>query len=106
MTEEPEYIEPNRPYEPETPLAHPDILCGIDIETTGLDLLKDEITEIAWVIKTHGVQRPMIVKHFYCRTETNEVSAEITKLTHIKGRHLELLGTPVDEVLKELYRDL
>ena len=67
------------------------LLCGIDLETSGLDKGKDHITEIAWTIKRHGVERSLVDRRHYVQGAT-EIPEEVIKLTHIKPDHCRLLS--------------
>lgn len=62
------------------------ILCGIDVETTGLSFEDDEITEIGWVIKEHGAKRHLNLGSTYVGGSV-PLSENITQLTKIENRH-------------------
>lgn len=80
------------------------IICGFDIETTGLDFDKDYITEIGWMIKKWKDPKPLAVgsKLVYVPAE---ISKEITELTKITGWHLEA-APHLKSVLEEFVADL
>ncbi len=68
------------------------IICGFDIETTGLDHDKDSVTEIAWVICETGDPKPLEMQTMFIRPEdleALEISEENFAITHISKRHLE-----------------
>jgi len=84
------------------------MICGLDIETTGLDKEKDQITEIAWVIRDTEDPKPFVQKSFFVKPEDMD-GLEITEfnysLTKITKRHLAF-GDPLWLILSELLRDL
>ena len=59
-----------------------EIICILDVETTGFDIDNDEVTEIAWVIKRHGATRPLANFCAYV-PGTVEIPEEVQGLTHI-----------------------
>ncbi len=85
-------------------------LCGIDIETTGLDHANDHVTEIAWVIKEVGDPKPLVAKtHFVLPPENmwdspDYIKPNIEQLTKIKMKHV-MAGIPLDIVLHKLHMD-
>ncbi len=85
-------------------------VCGIDIETTGLDHVNDHVTEIAWVIKDVGDPKPLVARtEFILPPEGAFDSAEylkpsIQQLTKIQMRHL-LTGRKFAEVLRDMALD-
>lgn len=81
------------------------IVCGIDLETTGLDFDKDVITEIAWIIKKVGDKKPYFQKSHLIYTPDVEISDFITELTGITKSHL-LRGDDLSDVVNELYDDM
>lgn len=80
------------------------LVCGIDIETTGLDIKKDEITEIAWVIKPWRDPKPLVMRTEFCLV-AQDISPEITNLTGITSEHVGM-GKPLRAVLESLFDDL
>lgn len=82
------------------------ILCGLDIETTGVDLEKDHVTEIAWVVVDTASPKPLCAKTFFVSIpEGFELSEEIKGLTRITERHLAYGGS-LSSCLSELESDL
>ena len=81
------------------------ILCGVDIETSGLDKEVDHITEIGWSIKRHGIKRPLIDKRFYVRGATT-IPDKVKQLTEIYPHHCEVLGKDLGVIINELLLDI
>jgi DNA polymerase-3 subunit epsilon len=81
------------------------ILCGIDIETSGLEMETDHITEVAWSIKRHGEYRSWVDKRYYIKGAT-EIPDKVRKLTLIHPKHCEYLGRDMNEVASELLLDI
>jgi DNA polymerase-3 subunit epsilon len=82
------------------------IVCGIDLETSGLTKEKDEILEVAWIIKPILDPKPLLVKTYYVyHPGVLEVSEEIYELTKITRRHLDK-GRHLCDVVDELESDL
>lgn len=87
------------------------LICGLDIETTGFDPKTEHVTEVAWVIKDHEDEKPLVMKtHFVLPPEQLWNGAEyikptITQLTRIEMRHV-MAGLPLAAVLTELAKDL
>lgn len=77
------------------------IVLGIDIETTGLDFEKDEITEIAWVLKEIGVDKPLQVQSFMV-TGKKPIPENIVKLTGITDEMRETEGFELGLTLMNL----
>ncbi|MGA2141092.1 MAG: single-stranded-DNA-specific exonuclease RecJ [Brevinematales bacterium] len=72
-----------------------------DIETTGLNLSKDEIIEIGAIKVINGVK----ISEFQALIKpSSNISAEITALTGITNEMLEKDGKPVAEVLEKFVR--
>lgn len=82
-------------------------VCGIDLETTGLDFEKDHITEIGWIIKDIGDPKPFVTKSsFIWPEETIIISDEIKELTKITEQHIALGGRTFRSVVQEIGEDL
>lgn len=80
------------------------MICGIDIETTGLDIQNDDITEIAYVIKKWGEDKPYRTVSEFIQTD-KEISSEITELTGITTAHTDT-GMAIETFLDMLCSDL
>lgn len=78
------------------------MICGLDVETTGVDPEVDEITEIAWVIKPWGARKPFEMRSEFCHV-SKTVSDEITELTGITGEHVKN-GESIGYVLNDLVK--
>jgi DNA polymerase III epsilon subunit-like protein len=64
-------------------------ICGIDLETTGLDKNKDEITEIGYVIKKVGEFKPYCQRSdFIYHGHKLEITDENKAITGIDNHHL------------------
>ena len=80
------------------------IICGIDVETTGLDPAKDEICEIARAIfDSENMQKPLRLRHFYLKATVPDEIAQIHKMT---TEFLENVSTPIEDVFNALNTDL
>jgi len=65
-------------------------ICGIDIETTGLDPEKHEVTEIGYVIKRVGEHKPYCQRaDFIYHGHALEISKENHAITGITNEHIE-----------------
>jgi DNA polymerase-3 subunit epsilon len=63
-------------------------LLALDLETTGLDIEKDEITEIGWVLKDTEIDKPLLTEGYMLK-----VSVPVPKIiTEITGITDEILG--------------
>lgn len=85
-------------------------LCGIDIESTGLSTIDDQITEIAWIIKDAGDPKPLAMKTHFVLPPGGEftegyLTPQIQRLTKITKKHV-LCGKDLQEVLADLALDL
>ncbi len=84
-------------------------VCGLDIETTGLDHSTDHVTEIAWVIKDTGDPKPLVTRsHFVLPPDgagDDYITPEIAKLTKISMAHVRS-GLPLHDILLELADDM
>jgi DNA polymerase-3 subunit epsilon len=79
------------------------MLCGIDIETTGLVPDKDYITEVGYVIKRSGEQKPYaVVSEFISIPDGVIIPEDIKDLTKITERHLDAQGRNLNEVIAAL----
>jgi len=86
-------------------LTKPLMLCGLDIETTGLDFKEDTITELGWVVKEHGDPKPLEIRSVFIKGE-HKISDEIYQLTKIKQSHITAAGVPPGVAFATLYGDL
>lgn len=83
------------------------IICGIDLETTGLDFEADRITELAYVIKDTEYEKPIrVFSELLYDPSYPKLSPEITKLTGIPQSYLELYGIVPFKAFAKLERDL
>lgn len=81
------------------------LICGLDLETTGLDKDGDEITEIAWVIKKWRDPKPLVCKTYFTRV-TKPIPEEITKLTSIRDWHLDMQAVDLKDAVGDLIQDM
>lgn len=72
------------------------LICGLDLETTGLDPAKDHITELGYVVKEAGAAKAGIMRSelLYHAADygANPISPEIEALTKISSEHLRVWG--------------
>ena len=74
------------------------ILCGIDLETTGIEHEGTELTEIGWAIfDTNHWEKPLIMESHLIRID-GDVPKEIVELTGITKELLTLSGEPLSFV--------
>jgi DNA polymerase III epsilon subunit-like protein len=79
------------------------LFVGFDCETTGLDVKKDRITEVGAVLWCTERNAPLKVFSSYMYEKTYpEISKEITELTGITQRDLDLYGRYPEQVLSDL----
>ena len=87
------------------------VLCGIDLETTGLDRDKDYIIEMAWVVMEAGSPKPLNSESHFVRPadhmmqDDKFITSEIYQLTKIEMKHIRN-GLELVEVFRRLYQDL
>lgn len=77
------------------------LLCGVDFETTGLDVQNDRIIEFGAVIWDTTRQCPVLIHSGFVNPE-REISEEITKLTGITNEDIEMWGFPAPVALAGL----
>lgn len=83
------------------------IICGVDVETTGLDAAKDSIIEMAWVIvDTERPEKPLELVSTYFSVKDTIISEEIVNLTGITNRLLSSVGRPPKLALDKFSCDL
>lgn len=83
------------------------LVCGIDVETDGLDLKTSNVLEIAWAIMRVGDWRPLkMASHLILPTNFQGVPEEITQLTGIRGEDVRIYGRSAWGVMSELAADL
>ena len=81
-------------------------VCGLDIETTGLEHSKDHVTELGWVIKDIGDPKPLVMKSRFCELPDGVVlTDEIRNLTKITPEHCAH-GAPFFTNMSQLCADL
>ena len=76
-------------------------LLGIDLETTGLDTQKDEVTEIGYVLVDTEVSKPLLCVSDLVDSGV-DVPDEITEITHITTDMLREYGRSPSDVLSRL----
>lgn len=80
-------------------------VCGIDLETSGLDFEKDRIVELAYVIKDVGNPRPISMRSYYiyepCYGEEPS-PPEVVDIHGIPNEWLRKWGRPLDSVVSVL----
>lgn len=78
-------------------------LLGIDIETTGLDVEGDEITELGWVLVDTVTKKPLLTESYMLQVAPEtEIPELITELTGITKEMLDEFGDPPAEVFDRL----
>lgn len=68
------------------------LLLGLDFETTGLDPVNDRITEIGACLWDTDRAQPVQLLQLFCNDGGVPISEEITKLTGITQRDLDMHG--------------
>lgn len=86
------------------------IVCGLDIETTGVDPEENYPTEVAWVIKGYDDPKPLVAKTYFVLPPEGAnfqeyITPRIERITKIKVGHL-LMGRPLPHILTELLVDM
>ena len=82
------------------------ILCGLDLETTGIEPHNSEITEIGYAIfDTDMWDKPLVMESKMCKI-AGTVPAEIVELTGITDDILKRSGSPIDQVILQLHKHL
>lgn len=71
------------------------LLLGVDVETTGLDVREDRITELGAVLWDTERRAPIVVANHYVWDKSYPpLSAEITEITGIRTEDLQEFGIP------------
>lgn len=82
------------------------ILLGLDLETTGLDFITDEITEIAWgVFDSERSKKPMVIRSLLLNV-SKEIPKEIEDMTCISNMFLKVCGNDFFSALGTLRQDI
>jgi DNA polymerase-3 subunit epsilon len=77
------------------------LVCGLDIESTGLSVTEDRIIEVGAVLWDTERKTPLLV-FSHLVNPCIPISKEITEITGIAQDDLDRYGRPVTEVLSEL----
>ncbi len=77
------------------------ILLGVDVETTGLNHLSDEVTEVGAVLWCTEKSTPLRLFSKFVQAKV-PISEEITQLTGITQEMVDKYGEPADAVAEEL----
>lgn len=78
------------------------LVLGLDLETTGLDVGKDQIIEVGAVVWDWTRAKPLKIYNQLVKIDT-ELDPVITKITGIESTDLERWGEPLEKVLGDLY---
>ena len=78
------------------------LVLGFDFETTGVDTTKDDIIEYAFVLYELSRKVPLILANGMVQTGL-ELTSEITELTGITAKDLEMYGQKKD-VVAEVFK--
>lgn len=85
------------------------LICGLDLETTGLDPKKDHITELGYVVKEPAAPKAGILRTELLYNEIDygatPISPEIEALTKISNEHLRVWGRPPMHILHQFLLD-
>lgn len=68
------------------------VVCGFDIETSGLEFGKDRVLELAWVIRSLDYEKPLSVRSYLIRPDPlveGLITPEISELTGIHEKHMQ-----------------
>lgn len=76
-------------------------LLALDLETTGLDVEKDQVTEIGWVLKDTEFEKPFLTEGFLLKV-TIPVPELITNITGITDSILDEFGKEPEDVYTHL----
>ncbi len=79
-------------------------VLGFDLETTGLNVEKDEIIEIGAVLWDSDRGVPLAIQSDLIYKEGLEVPKEITEITGIDTRQLQYFGIPIKDALKNFVK--
>lgn len=74
---------------------------GLDLESTGLAVKEDRITEVGAVLWDHRAKKPVKIFHEFCKID-KELSKEIVELTGITDEILLKFGKPFKTVAESL----
>ena len=75
------------------------LLCGLDLETSGLDFTKDEILEIGLVLWDTDEKKPIRTESFLIKENAAKVNTESFSVNHISGIELEGFGGSLQNAL-------
>jgi len=78
------------------------ILLAFDLETTGLDFVKDRPIEVGAILYSTGQQKCLESQGFLVKTDV-PISAEITKLTGITQQAVDKFGFDSPDALQTVY---
>lgn len=82
-------------------------VCGLDLETTGLDLKEDQIVELAWVITPVGHLRPLVARSEIMRwPHLREIPERVSKINGLTTETVNLHGKCATAVVAEFLSDL
>lgn len=82
------------------------ILCALDVEATGLDVEKDHITEIGYIIYDPKVHKPYKLNSDLIHIpEDVKLTPENFKVTGITRGHVDS-GIPIEQAIEQLHEEL
>lgn len=78
------------------------IVVGLDIESTGLDKVKDRPIEVGMTLWTTNLNRGLENRSFLVQSDGVKVTDEITEINGITQEQVDRFGLQVDEALDEV----
>lgn len=78
------------------------IVLGLDLETTGLDKVKDRPIEVGLTLWTTNFNRSLESRNFLIQSEGVSVKPEITEITGINQKMVDNFGLQPDEAYEEV----
>jgi len=83
-------------------------VCGIDVETTGLDIQKERITELGYVLWETDTNTPLLIRNVILKDQEviDRTTPEIVNITGITADIIQEFGTSPRNALGSLRSDM
>lgn len=78
------------------------IVVGLDLETTGLDKVKDRPIEVGLTLWTTKLNRGLDTRAYLVQSDGVKVTDEVTEITGITQQMCDRFGYPVEEAYEEM----